>query len=150
MNTTDVQGLERFVLAQERDFEIALTEISYGRKRSHWMWYIFPQIQGLGFSDTSKHYGIKDLKEATEYYVHPVLGPRLIKIARELLHHSDKNAQEIFGSPDDLKLRSSMTLFATVPGADQIFQQINDQFFNGENDRKTQRILDLQAYGRQR
>lgn len=147
MNTIDAHGLDRFVQAQERNFNNALNEISEGRKRTHWMWYIFPQIQGLGFSDATKLYAIKDLKEATAYYVHPVLGPRLIKIAKELLNHSDKTAQEIFGDPDDLKLRSSMTLFAAVPGADPIFREIIQLFFNGEEDHKTQRILDLQAYG---
>jgi uncharacterized protein (DUF1810 family) len=147
MNTTDVQGLDRFVLAQERDYETALTEISYGRKQTHWMWYIFPQIQGLGFSDTAKYYGIKDLKEATDYYTHPVLGPRLIKITGEILNHTDRSAHDIFGSPDDLKLRSSMTLFAAVPGADPVFRKVIDQFFEGNSDQKTLRILGLQAYG---
>lgn len=145
MNITDVHGLDRFVLAQERDYEIALTEISYGKKRTHWMWYIFPQIQGLGFSESTKYYGIKDLKEATEYYAHPVLGPRLIKIAKALLNHTDRTAAEIFDSPDDLKLRSSMTLFAAVPHADGVFQKVIDQFFDGERHQKTQRILGLQA-----
>ena len=147
MITINAQGLDRFVLAQERDYEIALTEISYGKKQTHWMWYIFPQIQGLGFSDTAKYYDIKDLKEPTQYYLHPLLGPRLIKVTKELLHHTDKTAYEIFGSPDELKLRSSMTLFAAVPHADPVFQQAIDQFFNGEHDQKTQRILGLQAYG---
>lgn len=147
MITINEQGLERFVLAQERDYEIALTEISYGKKRTHWMWYIFPQIQGLGFSDTAKYYDIKDLKEATDYCLHPVLGPRLIKITKELLHHTDKTPQEIFGYPDDMKLRSSMTLFAAVPLADPVFQQIIDLFFDGQPDQKTLRILSLQAYG---
>lgn len=147
MNTTDVHGLERFVLAQERDFETALTEISYGKKQTHWMWYIFPQIQGLGFSESAKYYGIKDLEEATDYYFHPILGPRLIKITGELLKHNDRTAHEIFGSPDDMKLRSSMTLFAAVPGADPAFRKVINQFFNDESDQKTQRILGLQAYG---
>src|SRR5215217_6503664 len=147
MITINTPGLDRFVLAQERDFEIALTEISYGKKQTHWMWYIFPQIQGLGFSDTAKYYDIKDLKEATQYYLHPLLGPRLIKVTKELLNHTDKTAYEIFGSPDELKLRSSITLFAAVPHADPAFQQAIDQFFNGEHDQKTQRILGLQAYG---
>ncbi|RYE39335.1 MAG: DUF1810 domain-containing protein [Sphingobacteriales bacterium] len=146
MNTNDVKGLERFVSGQDRDYETALTEISYGRKQTHWMWYIFPQIQGLGFSDTAKFYGIKDLKEATDYYTHPVLGPRLIKITAELLNHTERTAHEIFGSPDDLKLRSSMTLFAQVPGADISFTKVLDQFFKGESDQKTLRILGLQAY----
>lgn len=147
MITTNAQGLDRFVLAQERDYEIALTEISYGKKQTHWMWYIFPQIQGLGFSDTARYYDIKDLKEATDYYLHPVLGPRLIKVSRELLNHIDKTPQEIFGHPDDLKLRSSMTLFAAVPLANPIFQQVIDLFFDGQRDQKTLRILGLQGHG---
>lgn len=147
MITINAPGLDRFVVAQERDYEIALTEISYGKKQTPWMWYIFPQIQGLGFSDTAKYYDIKDLKEATQYYLHPLLGPRLIKVTKELLSHTDKTANDIFDSPDELKLHSSMTLFAAVPHADPVFQQAIDKFFNGEHDQKTQRILGLQVYG---
>jgi len=143
----NVQGLDRFLVAQQRDYENALTEISYGHKQTHWMWYIFPQIQGLGFSDTAKYYALQDLKEAGEYYLHPVLGPRLIKISKELLRHRDKSAQQIFGTPDDLKLRSSMTVFAAVANADPVFKAVLEQFFGGELDQKTQRILGLQAYG---
>src|SRR5438270_10060514 len=104
--------LKRFIDAQERDYEIALAEIKNGRKRSHWMWYIFPQVKGLGFSSTSQHYGIANLKEAEAYLRHPVLGPRLIAISNELLNLENKNATDIFGNPDDMKLRSAMTLFA--------------------------------------
>ena len=145
MNITAIHGLDRFVLAQEKDYETALTEISYGKKITHWMWYIFPQIQGLGYSETATYYGIQDLKEATAYFVHPVLGTRLLKITKVLLEHADRSASEIFGSPDEMKLRSSMTLFATVPHADPVFQQVIHQFFNGESDQKTQRILSLQT-----
>jgi uncharacterized protein (DUF1810 family) len=141
------QTLDRYITAQERDFPTALTEISYGRKKTHWMWYIFPQIQGLGFSEAAKVYAIKDLKEATEYLIHPILGPRLVKISKELLNHTDRSAYEILGTPDDLKLRSCMTLFAAVPVADPVFRQVLDQFFNGEKDPKTLRILSLQSYG---
>lgn len=147
MITLNIHGLDRFVSAQERDYETALTEISYGKKQTHWMWYIFPQIQGLGFSDTAKYYSIKDLKEATQYYFHPQLGPRLIKVTKELLNHTGKTAYEIFGSPDELKLHSSMTLFASVSHADPVFQHAISQFFNGEHDKKTQQILGFQAYG---
>lgn len=146
MKQIDPYGLDRFVQAQEKDFETALTEISYGRKQTHWMWYIFPQIQGLGFSDTAKFYAIKDLAEATAYYQHPVLGPRLITISKELLHHRDIEARQIMGSPDDMKLRSSMTLFSAVPNTDPVFTEVLKQFFNGEADQKTRRILDLYAY----
>jgi len=139
--------LEKFIAAQERDYATALNEISSGRKQSHWMWYIFPQIQGLGFSDIAKHYAICDLKQAADYLAHPVLGTRLIEISRKLLTHKELSAKDIFGSPDDLKLRSCMSLFAAVLDAPSIFQQVLDQFFSGEKDSKTQRILELQACG---
>lgn len=145
MDNTDIHGLDRFVLAQQRDFETALTEISYGKKQTHWMWYIFPQIQGLGFSESAKYYAVRDIREAAAYLAHPILGARLETIARELLKHKDKTAQQIFGSPDDLKLRSSMTLFAALPAADPVFSQVIDQFFKGESDLKTQHILGMQA-----
>lgn len=109
------------------------------------MWYIFPQIQGLGFSESAKYYAVRDIREAAAYLAHPILGARLETIARELLKHKDKTAQQIFGSPDDLKLRSSMTLFAALPAADPVFSQVIDQFFKGESDLKTQHILGMQA-----
>jgi len=135
--------LQRFIEAQKRDYEIALSEIKYGRKRSHWMWYIFPQIQGLGFSSTSKLYAIRDLHEAALYVQHPVLGNRLIEICTELLALPGNNALAIFGSPDDLKLRSSMTLFCSVPNSNPIFQKVLNKFFNGTKDSKTLRILQM-------
>jgi uncharacterized protein (DUF1810 family) len=104
-------NLQRFIEAQEADYETALTEIRQGKKRSHWIWYIFPQVQGLGFSDTSRYYAIKDISEAAAYLQHPVLGSRLITICNALLRLESNNANQVFGSPDDLKLRSSMTLF---------------------------------------
>src|ERR1700742_5004326 len=116
--------LNRFLTAQERDYAIALGEIKSRRKRSHWMWYIFPQIAGLGFSETSKYYAIKDANEAKEFINHPVLGKRLINICNELLKLKTNNANEIFGSPDDLKLNSSMTLFKSLPGANPVFQLV--------------------------
>ena len=103
--------LSRFLKAQEGDYERALGEIRSGRKRSHWMWYIFPQIQGLGFSSTAQYYAIRDLQEAKDYLAHPVLGTRLKEISSALLDLEGLSASEIFGYPDDLKLRSSMTLF---------------------------------------
>lgn len=133
--------LQRFISAQQRDYETALSEIKNGRKRSHWMWYIFPQIQGLGFSSTSKYYAIKDIHEAEAYLAHPVLGKRLIEISNELLKLSTHNANVVFGSPDDMKLRSSITLFASVPNADGVFQKVLDKFFNGEKDQLTLRQL---------
>lgn len=142
---TNAINLERFVNAQETDYNTALREIKNGRKRSHWMWYIFPQIAGLGFSQTSRFYAIKNIREAAEYLSHPILGKRLIEICTALLQLESDNANDIFGSPDDLKLRSSMTLFSTIPGADPVFQEILNKFFSGEKDVKTVQILQTSA-----
>ena len=139
MNSTYKLG--RFVSAQEDDYQIALSEIIAGRKRSHWMWYIFPQIQGLGFSQTSRFYALKDLLEAEAFFNHEVLGSRLIRISNELLQLEETDAREIFGSPDDMKLKSSMTLFASLDGADPVFQSVLDKFFNGTKDENTLRII---------
>ena len=133
--------LKRFIEAQSRDYEIALAEIKAGRKRSHWMWYIFPQVKGLGFSSTSQFYAIRDLKEAQAYFRHPVLGQRLIRISVALLELEGSNANLIFGSPDDLKLRSSMTLFAAVPDSDPVFQQVLQKYFQGKPDPHTLTLL---------
>ena len=108
------------------------------------MWYIFPQIQGLGHSQTAKFYAINDLNEAKEFLHHPVLGKRLIEICSELYNLKSDNAHSIFGSPDDVKLRSSMTLFSLVPGADPIFQKVLDKFFDGKKDEKTLAIASQQ------
>jgi uncharacterized protein (DUF1810 family) len=129
-------NLERFLSAQERSYETALAEIKSGRKQSHWMWYIFPQIQGLGFSETSKFYAIKDLEEAKEFLAHPVLGQRLISICNDLLKLHDNNANKIFGTPDDLKLKSSMTLFSSLD-ANPVFDLVLEKFFNGAKDART-------------
>lgn len=133
--------LQRFLDAQATDYAQALAEIQAGRKRSHWMWYIFPQIQGLGFSSISKHYAIRDLAEARAYLRHPVLGPRLVEISMTLLGLASSDASRVFGSPDDLKLKSSMTLFAAVPGADTVFEQVLAKFFGGVRDGKTLQLL---------
>jgi uncharacterized protein (DUF1810 family) len=133
--------LERFVEAQDAVFETALAEISRGRKRSHWMWYIFPQIAGLGASSTTKFYAVKDLAEAGDYLRHPVLGKRLIEISGVLLEIEDRTAHEIFGSPDDRKLKSSMTLFASLPDADPVFQKVLDKYYGGERDARTLEII---------
>jgi uncharacterized protein (DUF1810 family) len=138
----DENNLSRFLTAQKTEYAIAFSEIKNGKKRSHWMWYIFPQIQGLGFSETSKFYAIKDLHEAEEFLHDPVLGKRLIDICNELLQLETNNAHKIFGSPDDLKLRSSMTLFSSVPAADPVFQKVLDKFFDGEKDPKTLQIIE--------
>lgn len=133
--------LQRFVDAQERDYEAALAEVKNGRKRSHWMWYIFPQVTGLGSSKTSRYYAIQDREEAGRYLRHPVLGPRLVEISRELLHLATEDATAVLGSPDDLKLRSSMTLFSALPDADPVFQAVLDKYFEGIPDSKTLKIL---------
>ena len=134
-------SLKRFTDAQENSYSMALSEIQLGRKQSHWMWFIFPQIAGLGFSETSRYYAIKDLQEADEFLKHPVLGSRLINISRELLKLKTTDAHSVFGNPDDLKLKSSMTLFSMLPGTDPVFQFVLEKFFNGEKDSKTLHII---------
>ena len=133
-------NLERFIDAQEASYEIALSEIKSGRKKSHWMWYIFPQVQGLGCSETSKFYAIKDIGEAKAFLEHPVLGERLVRICNALLHLESDNAHNIFGSPDDLKLQSSMTLFSSL-NINPVFQKLLEKFFNGIKDDKTLQII---------
>jgi uncharacterized protein (DUF1810 family) len=133
--------MERYLVAQKQDYNNALTEIRNGRKKSHWMWYIFPQIQGLGFSETSRYYAIKDMEEAINYLKHPVLGSRLVIISEALLSQKSDDANRIFGSPDDLKLKSSMTLFASVPETNPVFARVLDKFFDGERDAKTLQII---------
>jgi uncharacterized protein (DUF1810 family) len=136
------QNLKRFIKAQENSFETALYEIKSGRKRSHWMWYIFPQFNGLGYSETSKYYSIKNLMEAEEYLNHPILGLRLKLITEELLALNENSANIIFGNPDDLKLKSSMTLFAIIDNSDEnIFKLVLDKFFNGKSDQKTLALI---------
>jgi uncharacterized protein (DUF1810 family) len=137
----DPYDLARFVQAQERDYEQALSEIRSGRKQSHWMWYIFPQFEGLGRTSTSMRYAIKSAAEAAAYLRHPVLGPRLLEIARAALAVEGKSASEIFGSPDDLKLRSCATLFASVSPAGSVFEQLLDRYFSGEPDHRTLALL---------
>jgi uncharacterized protein (DUF1810 family) len=134
---------DRFLKAQESSYRQAYAEIEAGRKRSHWIWYIFPQLAGLGFSENSKYYGIAGLAEAKNYLQHPVLGNRLIRISEVLLKHPTNDAHEIFGSPDDMKLKSCMTLFSMVPGSDGVFNKVLDKFFNGAKDEKTLRLLGM-------
>ena len=135
--------LSRFVSAQAGDYETALAEIKSGRKKSHWMWYIFPQIDGLGFSPTARHYAVRDLDEARAYLAHPILGPRLVTICEALLALPDRDAEPIFGWPDVLKLRSSMTLFAAARPEEPVFRQVLAKFYGGEPDRRTLEILGL-------
>jgi uncharacterized protein (DUF1810 family) len=133
--------LRRFLDAQQRDYATALTEIRGGQKRSHWMWYIFPQIDGLGYSEMAKRYAIKDLAEAAEYLAHPLLGTRLKEITAALLDLNNHNATQVMGSPDDLKLRSSMTLFALVEGTDSVFEAVLKKFFDGHKDPATLQLV---------
>jgi len=135
-------NLNRFLEAQKTDYSSALSEIKNGKKRSHWMWYIFPQIHGLGFSETSKFYAIKNIQEAEDFLNDPVLGKRLVAICEELLKQKTSNATQIFGSPDDVKLRSSLTLFSSLKNADPVFQKVLDKFFDGEKDENTLQILE--------
>jgi uncharacterized protein (DUF1810 family) len=137
----DPHNLQRFVGAQENVYPQALAEIRRGRKQSHWMWFIFPQFVGLGFSSTSQHYAIRSLDEAAAYLQHPILGPRLTECAEATLGVEGKSAHEIFGSPDDMKLRSCATLFDAVsPGS--IFDRLLLKYFEGERDERTLRLLD--------
>jgi uncharacterized protein (DUF1810 family) len=133
----DRYDLARFVEAQDRDYQHALSEIQAGRKRSHWMWYVFPQFEGLGGSPTSRHYAIKSVDEARAYLAHAVLGPRLVECADALLQTEGRSAYDIFGSPDDLKLRSSATLFASVSTPGSVFDRILGRYFDGEPDART-------------
>lgn len=136
-----MENLQRFKDAQDRDYDTALSEIQSGRKRSHWMWYIYPQIAGLGSTDISRFYAIKDIKEATDYLMDQELGTRLVNICKALLLLETNNALEVFGSPDNLKLKSSMTLFDAVPVTFPVFAQVLDKFYNGERDGRTLELL---------
>lgn len=137
----DPYNLDRFVRAQEDDYAQALSELARGRKRTHWMWYVFPQIGGLGSSPTSREYSIKTLEEARAYLEHPVLGPRLAECCETLLRIAGRSATEIFGFPDDLKLRSSATLFARVSPRGSVFERVLERYFDGEPDAATLRLL---------
>jgi uncharacterized protein (DUF1810 family) len=140
-NADDPYDLNRFVQAQQDDYHRALSEIRNGRKRSHWMWYVFPQLDGLGFSATSRRYGIKSVAEAEAYLSHAVLGPRLLECCEAALRIEGRSAFEIFGSPDEMKLRSCATLFARVSPAGSAFDRLLEKYFQGERDAKTLRLL---------
>ena len=135
--------LDRFLDAQQGDYAVALAEVRRGRKTSHWMWYIFPQIAGLGQSSTARYYSIRDLEEAREYYAHPVLGQRLREISGALLELRGSDPVAVFGGIDSMKLKSSMTLFALAAPDDPLFQQVLDKYYGGERDALTLRILGL-------
>ena len=139
----DLYDLNRFLRAQKDSYERALAEIKAGRKRTHWMWYVFPQIDGLGVSSISKKYAIKSADEARAYLDHPVLGPRLLECAEAVVRIEGRTAEEIFGSPDDLKLRSCATLFACILPQASVFDRLIEKFYRGERDGKTQQLLGI-------
>lgn len=140
-DSTDSYDLNRFVDAQNGVYEQALAELRAGRKRSHWMWFIFPQFTGLGFSPTSQHYAIKSLDEARAYLEHRLLGARLRECADALLALKTHSASDVFGYPDDLKLKSSATLFAAVSPRESVFEKVLEKFFEGELDARTRALL---------
>lgn len=142
----DPFDLQRFIAAQEPVFETVLEELETGRKRSHWMWFIFPQLRGLGRSSMAEFYGISSLDEAKAYLNHPVLGLRLRQTSRIVLQHNDRSLRAIFGSPDDMKFRTSMTLFAQATEAeDDPFREALDRLCSGELDPTTLSLLQARA-----
>ena len=141
MSSPDPHNLTRFLDAQAPIYSQALAELRAGHKRSHWMWFIFPQLAGLGHSSTAQFYAIESLDEARAYLAHPTLGPRLVECAQALLQHKGKSATQILGSPDDLKLRSSATLFAQLTPPDSVFAQLLKKYYNNQPDPKTLELL---------
>lgn len=138
---TQNYDLERFLRAQEPSYERALREIVCGRKQTHWMWYIFPQLKGLGTSPTSRFYGIADAEEARAYLMHPVLGARLREITEALLRIPHGDPVRVMGHPDDRKLHSSMTLFMVIAEDGSLFKAVLDHFYGGEPDGRTLSML---------
>ncbi len=138
----DPFDLARFVSAQIDSFDLALSEVKNGRKSSHWMWYIFPQLRGLGRSETSQYYGITGMDEAYAYLTHDVLGLRLITICEAALSVEGRSATDIFGKPDDMKLLSCLTLFAYVSNTDSVFHKLIDKYYGGRTDRRTVQLLE--------
>lgn len=142
MGANDPYDLRRFLDAQDESYDRALAELQAGRKDSHWMWFVFPQIRGLGASSMAQYYAIQHTAEAQQYLAHPVLGARLRECAAALLGIEGKTANQILGTPDDLKLRSSMTLFARVDqDGTSIFRRVLDKYFQGQPDPRTLEIL---------
>jgi len=133
--------LSRFVAAQRDVYARALGEIRAGRTRSHWMWFVFPQLAGLGLSATSRRYAIRDLAEARAYLEHPILGKRLVECGEAALGVEGRSAFEVFGSPDDMKLRSCATLFSRVSPPRSVFHRLLDKYFGGEPDDRTMSLL---------
>jgi len=141
VNSADQFDLQRFVDAQDRGYDAVLGELRGGKKRSHWIWFIFPQLRGLGRSPTAMRYGISSLEEARAYLEHDVLGPRLRECTRLVAQIDGRSADEIFGWPDNLKVRSSMTLFARATDDDAEFRAVLDKFYDGEDDPATVELL---------
>ena len=137
----DINSLDRFLEAQEHMYETALQEIKNGEKESHWMWYIFPQLRGLGRSQMAYTYGINGLEEAKAYLAHPVLSARLIEICEALLEHKDEDIEDILGDIDAMKLRSSMTLFSLISENESIFHQVLNCFHDGYMDKFTLKLV---------
>ena len=138
---SDPYDLSRFVRAQEDVYQQALAEIRSGRKRTHWMWFIFPQLDGLALSATSRRFSISGVQEARAYLEHPVLGPRLHECAEAIVAIEGRSASEILGSPDDLKLRSSATLFAAVLPPGSVFERLIAKYYDGVSDSRTTDLL---------
>jgi len=143
--TEDPFDLNRFVAAQTGQYETALAEIKAGRKRSHWMWFIFPQFDGLGFSPTARLNAIKSVAEARGYLAHPLLGPRLLECFAAVLGIEGRSAHDVFGSPDDMKLRSCATLFAHVSPPGSAFERLLDKYFSGKADNRTLQSLGIKS-----
>ena len=141
MMQSKTHGLARFVEAQDRVYESVCNELALGEKTSHWMWFIFPQLKGLGHSPIAKHYGIESAAEALAFWQHPVLGPRLLACTQLVLAQPNKTARDIFGAPDDLKFKSYMTLFTQVAPEQTAFQQALARFFTGKLDEATLKLL---------
>ena len=137
----DINSLDRFIKAQTNTYEIAINEIKNGKKRTHWMWFIFPQLRDLGMSSISRYYGLEGIEEARAYLDHPVLSGRLYEACGELLKHKDKSAFDIFGDIDEMKLKSSMTLFALTNEDYTIFDEVLEHFFIGEMDEVTVKLI---------
>ena len=138
-----MDGLERFVAAQERVYAEALAELRRGRKDSHWMWFIFPQIEGLGRSEIARFYAVRSAAEAKAYLDHPLLGARLLECIQAVMAHPERSSEQIFGPVDAMKFRSSMTLFEAVADHPEPFATVLHGFYAGERDRETLRLLDF-------
>ena len=141
----DPYDLNRFISAQEGVYDRALTELRNGLKRSHWMWFIFPQIDGLGHSPTTRLYAIKSLDEARRYLSQPVYGNRLVESVKAVLAVSGRSASDIFGHPDDWKLQSSMTLFVLAAGPGSVFERVLEKYFQAKRDARTLQILGIRS-----